>query len=585
MYETFFMLEWKKEKIMPLGSMLNSLRLLMQNLNSQSTTKIPVEKGKPDKPLIFPNGEKIHFLERKSPTEFGYSEEYIQSFINELNCDHSIKPNRLLIIKGNAVIGEQYLYPYVKDAWDAIFSASKTVTALALGVLYDQGKVDLDCPVCKILGIENKIKVTGNKKITLRHLLTMSTGIRFNEVESVSSLKWTKSFFDSNAKFKLGSKFEYNSLNSYIVAMVVQKLSGQRFEEFVREHIFDKLDIGSAHFDTSDEDCFKGGWGLYMLPEDMAKLGILVRDYGLYKGKRIISKKWIKLMSTRQFPASIYGREYDYGFQMWVDEIDDFCCFNGMYDQNILIYRRSGVVVVTCFADNESFQGSNLFKIAAKYFSNANMGDFDLFSYRGERNLKNENELLYYFDQLVNKEYKVQNKIANSCGILPLLIQNEVSTYVKGIRSLSFKKENDRLFFVVNEGGKKYEAEFSFEHGIRQTFNFYKNEYDCVVDARFILSGKSEPYLLVRFFFLEFSSSRYFTIKLGKDMDTISVECSENPGIDFVNSIVQVQDETTKQLINRMIKNMNPDLLTGKIRNIFSPIFIASVQTKPVKKQ
>ena len=570
---------------MPLGSMINSMLLLARNLDSQKTTKIPVEKGKPDKPVYFPRDAKINFLDRCKPSDVGIRDEYIQSFINEINSDHSLKPNRLLIIKDNKVIGEQYLYPNVQDAWDCVFSASKTVTALALGVLYDEGKVDLDLPVCKILENEKTIKVAKNKKITLRHLLTMSTGIRFNEIECVSSMRWTKSFFDSTSKFKLGTKFEYNSLNSYIVAKVVQKLSGKRFEEFIKEKIFNPIGVSEVHIDTSEEDCFKGGWGLYILPEDMAKLGILVRDFGMYNGQQIISKKWIEMMTSTQFDARACGRDYNYGFQIWVDDNIGFSSFNGLYDQNIMIYRQSGVVIVTCFADNEAFHGSNLFKIADKYFAYEPKYDFPLCENNGKRDLENEESLMYYFNALLDKEFKAHSKIANSCGILPLIIQNEVSTYVKGIRSLMFKKVDGKPLVIINEGGKKYEIPFSFGKGERQLLTFYNNIYDCIVDARMILSGKAEPYMVMRFFFLEFASARYMTIKLGKDVNQISVECSENPGVDFVNSLIQVQDEGTKNFINNAMNNLNQDYITGKIRNIFAPIFIAKASTALVKKE
>ena len=316
----------------------------------------------------------------------------------------------------------------------------------------------------------------------------------------------------------------------------------------------------------------------------MAKLGILVRDFGMFNGQRILSEEWVRMMSTKQFAATTCGRELDYGFNIWVDDAIEFSCFNGMYDQNIMIYRKSGVVVITCFADNEAFHSSNLFPIAAKYFASENMGDFPLCHANARRDLVNEESLMYYFDALQGKEYKAQSKIANSCGILPLIIQNELSTYVKGIKSLAFKVVDNTPVLVVHEGSKKYELKFTFSEGIRQTLNFYNNQYDCVVDARFILSGKTEPYLIIRVFFLEFSSSRFFTVKLGKDMNQISVECSENPGIDFVNSLIQVQDEATKAFITNAMNNISQDYVVGKIRNIFSPIFIAVHSTQVTKK-
>lgn len=559
---------------MPLGSALNSLLLLAKNLDTNTSTVMPVKKKDVDKPVVFDHSKRIKSLKRGKPEEYGYSQEYLDSYFNELVSDHSIRVNRIMVIKGNEVIAERYEYPYVRDSWDCIFSCTKTVVALALGLLYDDGKVNLDEPVCKILKNEKQIFNNRNKKITLRHLLTMSTGITFNEMETASSYKWVKSFFDSSYKFKLGSKFEYNSLNTYIISVCVEKLAGMKFEELVKERIFKPLDINDTHFDVSPEGYFKGGWGLYILPEDMAKLGILVRDNGMYNDKQIISKEWIQMMSHKQFASTNFGHIYDYGYQMWVDDKIDFCAFNGMYDQDILIFRKSGVIIVSCFADSEAFHGSSLFTTSTKYFSKSGMGNFELCNFHGHRNLKNEKDLMYYYDLIANKEYKPASKIANSCGILPLLLQNELGTYTKGIKGVTFKKNDDNSYvFVVNENHKQYELEFNFSNGVRKVYDFYGNLFDCVCDARFILSGKSDPYLIIRLFFLEFSSSRYFSIKFSKDMDIISLEESENPGLDFVLSLIEIQDESTKLFLTRLTKTVGPDYVTGKIKNIFSPSF------------
>lgn len=558
---------------MPLGSSINTLLLIAQNLNTNKPTNLIVAKNKNDKPFVFDSSKRIKSLERGSVEESIYSKEYIDSFFNELESDHSIRPNRILIIQGNKVIAERYNYPYVKNSWDCVFSTSKTIVALALGLLYDEGKVDLDKPVVKILGIEKKVN-NKNKRITLRHLLTMSTGITFNEMETSASTKWIKSFFDSGTKFKLGTKFEYNSLNTYIVSVCVDKLAGKELGELVKERIFNPLDINDTYFDVSPEGHFKGGWGLYILPEDMGKIGIMIRDGGLYNGKRILSEEWINMMTHTQFEATKCNHILDYGFQMWVDDKKNFCVANGMYDQNIMIYRNSGTVLITACANNEAFHGGNLYKIAMKYFGSKEMGSFALCTHPGTRDLKNEEGLMYYFDQIKDKKYIPVNKICNSCGILPLLIQNELGTYVKGIKGVRFKQEGERYFFVVTENRKENELEFNFKNGVRKIYDFYGNLYDVSIDARFILSGKSEPFLVIRVFFLEFSSSRYFTVKFSKDSDIISLELSENPGMDFVNSIIEVQDENIKKLAKNVVKNINPATVSGTIKNIFSPSFM-----------
>ena len=558
---------------MPLGSAINSLRLLLRNMNPNKPTELPLKHRKHDKAVIFPSDEKIKYLPRSTPEEHGYTKEYIDSFFREISSDLSNRVNRILIVKDNFVIAEKYEYPYVPDAWDMVFSTTKTVVCLAIGILYDEGKIDLDVPVYKILGVSPaNIR---NKKITFRHLLTMSTGVTFNEIESATSLTWLKGFFDSGNKFKVGSKFEYNSLNTYILSVLVEKLSGMKFEKFIKEKLFNHLDMNSVHLDTSPEGYFKGGWGLYILPEDMAKLGILIKDKGVYNGERLVSEQWINMMTSIQYEASKYNRRFDYGFQMWIDKAHDLCFFNGMYNQDILIYNKSGVVVVVCCANNEGFHGSTQYDIIAKYFSTKEMGNFPLCKTYGNRDLVNYDNLMYYYDKIVNKEYKIHSSVANSCGVLPLLIQNEVGTYARGVKGLKFLKEEDEYVLVMKEGTVDHRIRFNFKNGIRQTFNFYGNLYDCICDGRFILSGKGDPFMLIRIYFLEFPSTRYISVKFGKDDNVLSIEESENPGFDFVMSMINEQDESTKAFVNSIVKTINPAKLSGTIKNIFAPVYIA----------
>lgn len=556
---------------MPLGSVINSLRLLAANLDSKKATAHPVKNRKNDKPLIFPSDEKINFLPRDNPSNHGYSEEYIDSYFREIDSDLTVRFNRALIIKDNVVIAERYLSPYRRDCWDCIFSSSKTITALALGILYDQHKIELDKPAYKYLKINPA--VSGNKKITIRHLLTNSTGNTFNEMISETSKRWVKDFFDSNYKFKPGTKFEYNSLNTYILSAIIEKVSGQKFEDFIKENVLNHLNCNSIHFDCSPEGIFKGGWGVYILPEDLAKLGILVKDYGVYNSKRIISEEWIKMMSEVQYPAREFERQYDYGFQMWVGDNNRFCAFNGMFDQNVFIYRDTGVVVVMCCGDNEAFHGTSVFPVSEKYFAKPPKEDFKLCNLEASHTLMNYDNLMYHLDYILNKEYIPTSKVANSVGILPVILQNELGKYAKGIKSVKILKEDDYYVFNIIEGNLEFNLKFNFKEGIRQTLNIYGNVFDCSCDAKFILSGRGDPLLYIRLAFLEFSSTRYFSIKFSKNPDDLSLELSENPGVVFVNSLVEAQDPNTRKFIKGLIKIINPNTFLGMIKNVFSPAF------------
>lgn len=563
---------------MPLGSAINSIIVLLRNLNTDKPTVHTVKNKKPDKTVVF-EGE-IQRLERAQPEDMGLSTDYVQSFLNEIRRDSAIRANRILVLKEGKVIAERYEHPYVPDSWDCVFSATKTVTALALGALWDEGKVDLDVPVCKILGMENKVGNAQNKKITLRHLLTMSTGNMFNEIESATSLKWVKGFFDSGNKFKIGSKFEYNSLNTYMIGACVQKIAGKTLAEYVKEKIFDPMGLSDTYFEHSPEGITKSGWGLYILPEDMAKLGQMVLQKGKWDGKRILSKEWIDQMSHKQIEATKAGHRFDYGYQMWVDEDKNFCCFNGMFNQEVHIWRNSGVVVVLCCANNEAFHGSNIYTIGAKYFADKKTGKFPLVTEDSCRDLEDRPQLRYLLDDILGRDYVPKDKIANSCALLPLLMQNEMGTYAKGIKGLRFTREGDRYTLWVKEHGVETPLTFDFGDGVRAAYDFYGNLYDCTVDARFILNERSEPQLVIRLFLLEYACSRYITVRFGKTYDKLTVALSENPSTGFIESLLDAQDEATRRLIAGASKLIDKNLIVTKTRNLFFPSFPIAYKPK-----
>ncbi|MCR4660416.1 MAG: hypothetical protein K5765_00240, partial [Clostridia bacterium] len=172
-------------------------------------------------------------------------------------------------------------------------------------------------------------------------------------------------------------------------------------------------------------------------------------------------------------------------------------------------------------------------------------------------------------------------KKANACGILPLLLQNEMGTYAKGIKKLMFTKKDENYSLNITEGTEQYELKFNFAEGIRQKYEYCGNLYDCVVDARFILNGKGDPFLVIRMYFLEFASSRYFSFKLGKHADILSVEASENPGLDFILALLEMQDKATKALLSGLSKIVDLDVVEMRAKNVFSPTFV--VKHTPTK--
>lgn len=567
---------------MALGSSWNSMLILGRIINTDKPTQHTLKNHRPDKTAVFPAGAPIRRLPRASAEEVGLTTAYVESYLNELTNDPAIRANRILVVKEGKVIAERYVHPYTADSWDCVYSATKTVTALALGALWDEGKVDLDEPVCKILDIENKVGNARNKKITLRHLLTMSTGNTFDEIESNASLRWIKDYFDSPNKFKIGSKFEYNSLNTYVIGACLQKIAGVTLADYVQEKFFTPMGVNQTLFEASPEGVTKSGWGLYILPEDMAKLGVLVMNGGVWEGKRLLSEAWLEQMTHKQISATKVGHRFDYGYQMWVDDPRNFCCFNGMYNQEIHMWRNSGVVVVLCCAHNEAFHNSEIYTIGAKYFAEAAMGAFDLVEAKFDRTLPDNPSFRYLLDAICDRPYITKEKIANSCGTLPLLLQSTMSTYVKGVKGVRFTREEKGYTMWLTEGGVDTPITFDFEGGVRGVFEFGGNLYDCVTDAHFMLDATTEPILVIRVVFLEYASTRYFTLHFGKTLDKLRLELNEHPGAGFLEAFIDSLDPATKRLFEGATKLLEKDFVPKTLRNMFNPSFALVYKPAPV---
>jgi len=164
-------------------------------------------------------------------------------------------------------------------------------------------------------------------KITLDHFLMMSAGLQYDE--------WSYPYTDSRndhvrmnrssdpIRFVLnlpveaapGTKFVYNSGLSITLGGVVEKASGLRIDEFVETHLFAPLGISEYYWWHYPNGTFQAGGGLYMLPRDMAKFGLLYLNGGAWDGDQIISKEWVEKSTKVHISVDSY---WNYGYQWWL---------------------------------------------------------------------------------------------------------------------------------------------------------------------------------------------------------------------------------------------------------------------------
>ena len=323
---------------------------------------LSMSKGKPvfsPQPLSLPHS---------APEQQGVPSDHLAGFLRELREHPHLRMHSVLVLRHGRIICEadfgaqEHTYPRYT------FSACKSIVSLAIGILCDQGKLRTDEKIVDLFSDRiNAVSRLRLSALTVDHLLTMCSGIIFNELESQTDEDWIKCYLNSGLNTEPGQQIQYNSLNTYLLSAVVVRKSGMSLSDFLRKYLFDALDIRDFYWETCPRGVELGGWGLYMRPGDLAKLGQLLLQSGQWNGKQLISEEYCTRALSRQVRTPPSTGRYDYGYQIWVGESPRAFLFNGMFGQNVLAFPDTDMLIVSCGANDELFQQGPFYDIASAY--------------------------------------------------------------------------------------------------------------------------------------------------------------------------------------------------------------------------
>jgi CubicO group peptidase (beta-lactamase class C family) len=234
----------------------------------------------------------------------------------------------------------------------AIYSLTKPVLTVAVMILVDEGRVELDAPVKRYLPAIGRL--ASKRPMTVRHLLTHTAGFGGDkeEVEKAGSLAaYVEAVSRMPLAYEPGTRFLYDSGNSEVAARLVEVVSGQRFGQFVQRRILDPLQMSDTGFSVPEAkrhrlaamtstdaegkliasqagDATSPGaplraWesaagGLYSTVPDYHRFARMLLDRGTYRGTRILSERSVAAMMTHQLtfldpPVNQYGEGFGLG--------------------------------------------------------------------------------------------------------------------------------------------------------------------------------------------------------------------------------------------------------------------------------
>lgn len=304
---------------------------------------------------------------RATPESQGISSDLFAALLRELDASKDTDMHHFMALRHGKVICECNFAPYPKGMWHITHSMCKSITGMAIGMLIEEEKLKLDENIYDIFPDHiNAFSKIFRPVITVENLLTMTSGVTFNESGIVSGNDWLGSFLNASVNGKPGTEFQYNSLNTYVLSAIVTKRTGETLTEYLTPRLFEPLGITKYYWETCPKGITKGGWGLFLCAEDMAKLGQLYLQKGKWNGQQLVSEYWIEISTARHLKTQ--NDTYGYGYQLWMEQRPGSFEYNGMLGQNVIIYPDMDMVLVTNAGNKEMFQDCIMLNIIRKYF-------------------------------------------------------------------------------------------------------------------------------------------------------------------------------------------------------------------------
>lgn len=294
--------------------------------------------------------------ELSTPTDEGFDvnkfENVYEDFFSE---DLYPTAHSLLVIRHGKLVSEAYTRDVdERNQYHHLQSATKSITSILAGIAIDKGLIESEhVPIYDIIPeyFDNDVQ---KRTITLYHLLTMQTGLQFdNDVNTLelfnssgSSLKYV---LKRKLEFLPGTSFYYHDGNPQLVSGVIKEVSGMTEEEFAVKYLFDPLDIENYQWEKHSDGLTFGAFGLWLKPRDMAKIGLMLEQDGIWNDERILSSEWIEV-------ASQVHANSDYGYYFWIRPKNGFAA-EGHGFQLIYVNQDQDLVIVVT---SDPYSASNV---------------------------------------------------------------------------------------------------------------------------------------------------------------------------------------------------------------------------------
>ncbi|MGW0082689.1 serine hydrolase domain-containing protein [Streptomyces sp. NPDC003393] len=268
-------------------------------------------------------------LPRSTPAASGVSSRSITALLDRLQA-RSVECHSLVIVHRGHVVAEGWWAPYSAERPHLLYSLTKSFTSVAVGLAIADGLLSLDDRVVDVLPDHVPADVSERgERITVHHLLSMTAGHVADSLDEAWRLEpddLVKGFLRVPFPAVEGTRHAYDNSTTYVLARMVERVTGRGLPEFLDERLFEPMGVEQAEWDRVKSGAAFGFHGLHLTTESIAAFGELLLGGGRWGDRQLVPRAWVELATRRHIgcgPAEEGGPDapdfsHGYGYQFWM---------------------------------------------------------------------------------------------------------------------------------------------------------------------------------------------------------------------------------------------------------------------------
>ncbi len=295
-------------------------------------------------------------------SEVDLNQQTIESML-EYIATNDFDIDSILLVKNGYLVVEEYPRYYTSNTMHIVYSVTKSFMSTLIGIAIEEGYIDsVNQRIMDFFQNVTVPNIESKENITIAHLLTMTSGIEWEEDISYllpensfrqmkESDNWIEFILSREMANEPGTAFKYNSGASHLLSAIIENATGDTSLQYLKDHIFDPLGISRYFWEQDPQGLYFGGSDLHLLPQDMAKFGFLFLNNGSWNGTQLVPEEWVINASNDSVAVSDWS---SYGYQWWVyPQINSYLAL-GWAGQIIQIIPEFDIVAVFTSSLSES---------------------------------------------------------------------------------------------------------------------------------------------------------------------------------------------------------------------------------------